>query len=69
MVATHEKSLTIRINSMGTGPNGTPVLFGAPNQTAVLSGSVLVGIVECIFQPDIVVCARGSQATDILLTF
>lgn len=69
MVAAHTKSLTIRINFMGTSPNGTPLLLGAPNQPAVLSGSVLVGIVECILQPDVVVCFRGSKDTSILLTF
>ncbi|KAG0331318.1 hypothetical protein BG005_005837, partial [Podila minutissima] len=41
MAPAKEKTLTIQINSMGTGPNGVPLLFGAPNQPAVISGNVL----------------------------
>ncbi|KAG0032375.1 hypothetical protein BGZ82_006570 [Podila clonocystis] len=41
MAPSKEKTLTIQINSMGTGPNGVPLLFGAANQPAVISGNVL----------------------------
>lgn len=49
MAPAKEKTLTIQINSMGTGPNGVPLLFGAPNAPAVISGNVLVSIIDAPF--------------------
>lgn len=49
MAPAKEKTLTIQINSMGTGPNGVPLLCGAPNAPAVISGNVLVSITDTPF--------------------
>ncbi|KAF9401517.1 hypothetical protein BGZ94_005195, partial [Podila epigama] len=41
LMAPKEKSLTVHIKASGTGPDGVPLLFGAPDAPAVISGQVL----------------------------